>query len=186
MQKLIKLSDEKILSDILSSFKCSIDKDIENFLVKKSVSFENRGKSRTFLFLDKENNFSVVAYFSIALHSFDLFNLSNTKIKKLDGFNHKNKNKKIKHLPSILIGQLGKNDNYKNFKGSIIMDKCLEYILIGQKYLSGRFIILECKNIKYLLDFYEKFGFFIIDKNYNKDELVQFFRVFKKEELIFK
>ncbi|MFA5479871.1 MAG: hypothetical protein WC337_07580 [Candidatus Muiribacteriota bacterium] len=86
-------------------------------------------------------------------------------------------------MPCILIGQIAKNDECKEIPGSVIMDKCLEYILNGQKYLSGRFIMLECKNIKYLSSFYKKYGFFEIEKEYKKNELKQFFRILKKEEL---
>ena len=64
------------------------------------------------------------------------------------------------------------------------MHSCLSTILDGQQYLGGRLILVECKNIDYLLSYYKKFGFELIENNYQEDDLLQFFRIINEEEII--
>ncbi len=41
--------DERLLRQILSSFSCNKDEDIENFLHSRAVEFESLSKARTYL-----------------------------------------------------------------------------------------------------------------------------------------
>ena len=56
--------------------------------------------------------------------------------------------------------------------------------MAGQVYLGGRVILLECKNIPALITLYEKFGFKIIEREYNDGELLQMIRVLGENEII--
>ena len=64
-----------------------------------------------------------------------------------------------------------------------IMQYCFATILEGQLKLGGRIVMLECKNVPYLLEFYKKFGFYVIDKDYKDNELLQLVRIFNEEEI---
>ena len=61
------------LSELLSSFSCEKDEDIEYFLHNRSIEFEKLSKARTYLVLDKkqlenkEKPLMVYGYISIAL-----------------------------------------------------------------------------------------------------------------------
>jgi len=44
--------------------------------------------------------------------------------------------------------------------------------------------MLECKNVPYLIKFYGDFGFEKIEKDYEKDELLQLLRILKEDEII--
>lgn len=111
--------------------------------------------------------------------------LSNRKIKNFDGFSAKMNGERITEFPVILIGQLAKNDLYKNeITGMKLMQYCLSTVLDGQMRLGGRIIMLECKNIEYLLEFYEKFGFMKLDKDYREGELLQLIKILQEDELI--
>ena len=46
--------DKDLLEQILSSFSCEKDRDIENFLRHRAVQFEELSKSRTYLICDEE------------------------------------------------------------------------------------------------------------------------------------
>ncbi len=86
-----------------------------------------------------------------------------------------------------MIGQFGKNDLYKDeFKGFKLMEYCLNTLLDGQMRLGGRLVMIECKNISYLIEFYEQFGFKKLEKDYKKDELLQFIKILNQDELIIK
>jgi len=64
------------------------------------------------------------------------------------------------------------------------MQYCLSTILDGQARLGGRIIMLECRHIKSLIDFYDKFGFKKLEKDYGKNELFQLFRILQENDLI--
>lgn len=153
----------------------------------KAIYFEKVGKSRTFFIFDEESDtFKILAYFTIAIQVLRLPKklLSGRKIKALDGFGSKINGELISEFPVILIGQFSKNDSYsKEINGEEIMQYCFATILEGQSKLGGRIVMLECKNQPYLLEFYKKYGFQVIDKNYEENELFQLVRVFNEEEI---
>lgn len=111
--------------------------------------------------------------------------LSNRKIKDLDGFNAKINGEKITELPTILIGQLAKNDLHRDgITGFELMNYCLSTVLDGQEKLGGRIIMLECKNKSYLIEFYKKFGFIMLEKEYKEDDHLEFIKILSDDELI--
>ncbi|OHW63377.1 hypothetical protein EUAN_02410 [Andreesenia angusta] len=111
-------------------------------------------------------------------------NLSNRKIKDFDGFSAKINGEVITEIPAILIGQIGKNDSYRSeISGKDLMQYCMNMVLNGQTYLGGRVVMLECKEVPFLIELYESFGFVKIEKDYKKDELLQFIRILKEDEL---
>lgn len=155
----------------------------------RAIEFDKLAKSKTFLILgldNAESKINLIAYFTLSLQVFKVpEKLSNRKIKEWDGFSAKVKSKVITEFPVILIGQLGKNDEYKDkILGSELMQYCLSTVLDGQQILGGRIILLECKNTPYLVDkFYPKFGFKKIESDCQpNDELIQFIKVIGNEK----
>lgn len=103
----------------------------------------------------------------------------------MDGFNAKINGERITEFPAILIGQFGKNELYKNFiTGDEVMQYCVNTLLEGQRRLGGRIVMLECMDIPSLLDFYKKYGFFKIEKDYESGELLQLIKVLQEDEII--
>lgn len=182
------MSDEEKAQELISIFFCKKDEDIENFLKKRAIQFEELGKSRTFFIYDEdEDEFQILAYYTLAIQVLKIPEdmISGRKAKLLDGFSSKIKGEKITEFPSILIGQLGKNDLYLNkISGSEVLEYCLATILEGQVRLGGRIIILECKDIPYLVSLYEKFGFNVLEKDYEEDELLQMIKILEEDEII--
>jgi len=127
-----------------------------------------------------------MGYFTIALSILNIpEKFSKRKIKRLDGFSSKINNKKLTEIPGILIGQLGKNtDSNKTIKGNDLMAYCMAAIYQGQHYLGGRIIILECKNNAYLKTFYERHDFNLLEKDYQKDELLVYTKIIDEKELL--
>ena len=118
----------------IDNFFCSRDLDLEDFLRNKAYTFEDKAKSRTYLLLDevgiKNRQLDIMAYFAIAPQIMYLpTELSVRQIKRLDGFSGKIHGEKLKALPVYLIGQLAKNDKYKDaMDGNII----LSYLMLCQ------------------------------------------------------
>lgn len=81
--------------------------------------------------------------------------ISITKVKKLQGFG------KIERvIPVILIGQLGKNDHYRNeTSGKYILEQIFLIIQRIQYFAGGRLVVVECQEEPKLRDFYERNGF---------------------------
>ena len=66
-------------------------------------------------------------------------------------------------LSAILIGQLGKN--YKNeidkqITGNELLQMAFDTIKTIQNAIGGRFVFIECEDIKGLKSFYKKNGFY--------------------------
>ena len=136
--------------------------------------------------MEDEEEFRVLAYFTLALQVLKVpEKLSNRKIKEFDGFNAKINGERIAEFSAILIGQVGKSDLYKDkITGYEVMQYCLNTLLDGQTRLGGRIILLECKDIPYLIEFYSKFGFIKLEKDYQEDELIQLIKILQEDELI--
>jgi hypothetical protein len=139
-------------------------------LKNKALDYEKTAKGRTYLIVNsnslEEKTIEILAYFTLALKTLYISEeVSNTKRKKLDGL-YKNTN----DLPCYLIGQLGKNDLYKNdIDGHTIISYAINIIQKSHEFVGGRFILVECSNNHQLVNFYEENDFEVLQK----DELVQ-------------
>ncbi len=182
------MSDEEKAQELISIFNCEKDKDIENFIRERAILFEKLGKSRTYLIFDEdEEEFKVLAYFTLAMQVLKIPEdlLSNRKTKFLDGFSSKIRGEKITEFPTILIGQVGKNDSFKELiSGNEIMQYCLSTVFKGQAVLAGRIIMLECKDVPYIINLYKKFGFQKLEKDYDEDEHIQMIKILEEDEII--
>lgn len=171
-------SEEKI-KEIISSFKCEKDNDIEYFLKEKSIEYEKKSKGKTYFMVDElslQNGIlEIAAYFTLAIQVLKVPEAySNRKRIKLDGISSKRNNKPISEFPVYLIGQLAKNDKYTNeINGSEVVENALAMILKAQHAVGGRIVLVECFDNEKLIKFYIKNGFEII----NKDTMVQLIRV---------
>ncbi len=182
------MSDEVKAQELISFFVCEKDSDVQDFLKDRAIQFEKLGKSRTFFIYNEDGDeFQILAYFTIAIQVLKIPEdiISGRKAKNFDGFSSKIKGAKITEFPSILIGQLGKNEMYPNgISGSDVLEYCLATILEGQVRLGGRIIMLECKNIPYLIELYEMFGFDVLDKDYEDGELLQMIKILDNDAII--
>lgn len=171
-------------NEAISSFSCARDRDIENFLKKRSVKFEDLAKARTYLLLDKrmiqdEQKIDILAYFSIAPKVLELpEDLSTRQRKELDGFSGKMNHESITVLPMILIGQLAKNDKYLHeITGDTIMEYVFSIIQSIHNMLGGRIVSVDVrKNADGLIRFYKKYDFKESKKNQDGD-LIQMIRM---------
>ena len=66
LQDLIENYSINQVKNFLKTFKCNINKDIENFLHNKAITFEKKLRARTYLLFEKENK-KIAGYFSIAI-----------------------------------------------------------------------------------------------------------------------
>lgn len=159
------LKDEGIsiekLNNIFKKFSCSKEKDLEDFLVKSAIQYEQIEYGKTFLILDKQKmvngELNVAAFFTIGQVSLDISVLSQKRKRKIVG-NFPGRDN-INSLPAYLIGQLGRSDEYSKtmMPGKLILDECYSRIRAAQVIVGGKIMILECREA--LQEFYKSQDF---------------------------
>ena len=154
---------EGLRSDLLT-FVCEKDVDVQNFLHTKSVYFDKKDKTRTYLIVDNTSgSVNILGYFSIAIKVLTVpEDLSGSKKKKLDG-----KYSNIENgISAYLIGQLGKNDIYKDrITGRQILLEAFNIIKEAQSRVGGRVVYIECCDTPQLIKFYEQNGFTLFNRD---------------------
>lgn len=153
---------------LLSDFKCPKDYDLEEFITRKAIRFEQCDKCRTFLIVDEDNvyttseTFRILGYFSLLSKSIKLpKDMSKSKRKDLDGMD-----KNAEEIECYLIGQLAKNNTYEDIvDGSMVLDRAIDMIRKAQSIVGKRIVLIECSNSPKIMDFYMKNGFVHIGRN---------------------
>lgn len=181
--KIINLKDiynelgEEETKEILSKYKCELNRDVEYFLKEKAIVFSKQDIARTYIVTSQYKKQEViVGYFAITnkVTNIKKVKLSETKRKKLLKFAIYDKESKSYNISLPLIGQLGKNyDNgYNNLiSGDIILKMACDKIKEVQELMGGRFVFLECEDKSKLEEFYQNNGFVCFGKrNLEKDE----------------
>lgn len=159
----LKHNSQNEVERILSTFKCSKDRDLEDFLVKRAVDFERRWIARTYL-VTEIDNMKIVAYFSVALKCMYIPQdapVSNNLKKRM------NVDGRTGVAQSYLIGQISRSDNSEKGIGSDILDYAVDIIRKAAELVGCRMIRLDCKDG--LVSFYERNGFIHIGKNESND-----------------
>ena len=173
LSSLIKVTEEnnELLSRILSSFSCERDEDIENFLHSRAVEFEKLSKARTYLICDEEqiskeefylDQLKIYGYVAIALKILSVpEEWSNRKRKELDGLSAKIHGEPIKDFSCYLIGQLSRNSkvSHDSISGKDLLQMAYDVIAAAVDAVGGRYMMIECREEKKLVDFYLANGF---------------------------
>lgn len=167
---------ENKLNAILSTFSCTLNPDIEFFLHKKSVLFENQSLSRTFLVMASfQNNPVIAGYFALAMKQISIRKeaVSNKMRSRIRRFAQFDTNSNSFFLPAILVAQLGKNDTYKNLiSGDELLYFALEKVKEIQNLAGGKLVYVECEDVDKLKRFYYSNGFVEFGKRDRmKDEI---------------
>ncbi len=187
LETLLEMTSKETVKEVISTFYCAKDHDIESFLKNenKAILYERKSKSRTYLIFDEDGlengNFVFLAYFTIAMQTLKIPNgMAASQIRKLDGLYAKKGSDSITEIPSFLIGQLGKNDEYADkITGDELLEYALSVISKAQGIVGGRVAFIECQDKPQLIDFYTRNGF----KHFRKDPddgLVQMVRLLGK------
>ena len=159
---------EDSVREILSSFSCPLNKDVEQFLQRKAIDFAKQGWAQTHLVMASYKGAPVLAgYFTLAnkyisISSKMFQSRSSTLRRKLTKFATFNAEAKSYILTAPLIAQLGKNyaNGYnKLITGDELLEIACEKISRVQYDLGGRFAYVECEDKPQLTDFYGRNGF---------------------------
>lgn len=164
-----ELGEDRV-RDILSTFSCPMNLDIENFLKIKAIEFAKQGIARTYLIFAPHNEKPVlVGYFTLAAKFFIISKdaLSKSMRKKIIKFGQYDPDTERYIISAPLIGQLGKNysNQYdKLITGDELLKIACDKVLAIQQQIGGKVVYLECEDKPKLIKFYEENGFFIFGK----------------------
>lgn len=155
---------EDDVKNILSSFSCPLNADVERFLKAKAIEFSKRGFSKTHLVYwttEDEREKELVGYYTIASKFITIQRsvVNSNEARKLREHGAFDPQAKEYTIAAPLIAQLGKNYNNGNdslIAGRDILQMAMEKVKKVQNEVGGRFVYLECEEKKKLMDFYEK------------------------------
>ena len=169
--------EEAKVKDILASFCCPLNRDIENFIHTSAIEFEKQSISRTTLVgCSYRDNFMIAGYYTLANKAFCLKKeaFSKTKWKKVSKFAVYDSEFKRHMVSAPLIAQLGKNKQEgipSLITGDELLKMACDDVAESQMLLGGKLIYLECENKPKLVEFYERNGFFVFgERPLDRDE----------------
>lgn len=117
------------------------------------------------VFTKYKGKLEFLAYYSLAMKAVVIksdANISKTLRKKINTYSNFEPKLKSYVMSCHLIGQLGKNYNANDeslISGSELLELACRKVRAAQEISGGKFVYLECENVKSLINFYEKNGF---------------------------
>lgn len=157
-------SGEDLLQQVLSTFVCDKNSDVERFLLEQSVDFTKKNQSVTYVVLTPEEG-QIIGYFTITIKPITVNGecFSNTVKKKIARVSELDEESGNYSLSAFLIAQLGKNFKdgaNEKISGEQLLGLAIEKIKELQYMAGGMVVFLEAENQEKLIDFYEaKNGF---------------------------
>lgn len=167
---IIENMGEPFAKEILSSFLCPQNIDIEDFLKKKAIVMAKQNTSPTHLvYAPYKGKYVLAGYYTITLKVLRVSKtaLSSDLRKRISKFGTYSEDEKAYEIPSYLIAQLGKN--YENgydklISGNALLQMACDRIREIQRLGGGKVTYLECEDREKLINFYERNGFKRFDK----------------------
>lgn len=166
LELMVSAIGEEETMEIISSFSCPQNKEVEHFLLRKAVEFAKQRLAATYLvFLSYKDEPVLGGYYTISSRAaiFDLGSIkSNTLKRRISKFAQYNPETKRSSVQLTLIGQIGKNytNQYnKLITGEELLEICLNQIREIQLAIGGALIMVECEDEPKLHAFYDKKGF---------------------------
>ena len=154
---------EQQFLNAIQNFVCQ-DKDVEIFLKNKALDFDKRNKSRTYLLIDENNDDEIIilGYYTLTLKSLPFGEtVSKSMIKRIDGYSNN-----INSAESVLIGQFGKNYNYKSeLSGVTLLNYAMDTVYDIHELAAGRIVFLECLDNEKVVKFYQDNGFIFLQRS---------------------
>lgn len=152
------------LSETLSTFRCPINQDIENYIKHQAIPFAQQRISITYLIFNTGNPISLLGYFTLT-NKFVSINknlLSKTFQKRILKFSQYDSQSERYFLSMPLIAQLGKNYSFNiqaKLEGTHLLKMACDKTQAIQHMIGGKSIYIECNNNPKLYDFYSSFNF---------------------------
>lgn len=170
LDKMLEVLGEERVKEILSSFSCPKNEEVEYFLRKKAIEFSKQAIAKTHLvFASYQEEPVLVGYYSLANKVFTIrktAKMSSKLKRRILRFSSYDEELKQYSLAIPLIAQLGKNytNGYNSLiEGAELLEMAFEKIRKVQQYTGGKFAFLECADTPKIKAFYEDNGFVFLN-----------------------
>lgn len=143
-------------------FDCGHD-DLNDFFANDSVNWSNQLLGKSYCFTFDEDPTKIVCAFTVSNDSIKTKNLPNARSKKV--IKEIPRNKRMRSYPSVLIGRLGVNKNYRMIEnedkstGDQLMSFIKSWFINKSNKTGCRFIVVDSYNEKNALRYYTRNGF---------------------------
>lgn len=163
---LIDEAGEDFAKEILSSFSCPLNLEIQKFLREDAIDFAKKQIAVTYLAFAEYNGQQVlVGYYTLALKMINISKAnfpSRSLWDRVKKFATCNSNESQCEIVAPLIAQLGKNytDVYADLiSGDDLLSYACEKVAAIQHDIGGKVVYLECEDKPALVRFYALNGF---------------------------
>ena len=148
----------------LREFSCAKNPAIEHFARNNAVDFSLQGISVTHLVYRKEDDPTLLGFFTLAYKILRLGGgaLSRASERRIAKFAEHDAATNTYTLPAPLIAQIGKNDlppNAAPFSGRELVALAEDRLRAVMRQVGGRAAYLECEEEPALMAFYESLGY---------------------------
>jgi hypothetical protein len=153
--------EPKLLEHKMGEFCCTRDTDVERFLKRDAIRFEDEGYGRTYLYTIYENGIArIVAFFTVAITSTDFRDVS--KSRKRNILHSKPGRDSQDFFGGILVGQLGRSDAFgaADINGQEMLKDAELIIGMGREHIGGKIIYIDCKAP--LIPVYQESGYNLV------------------------
>ncbi|MBR6057932.1 MAG: GNAT family acetyltransferase [Lentisphaeria bacterium] len=155
---LLARQGRKQTEELLQTFSCPLNTEIETFLWNKSIDFSLQKISITHLVFNEKKE--IVAYFTLSPKAVSISceHLSASLQKKLRRYGLYNTTTNSIQASAYLIAQFGKNAAIpieSGISGDRLMEQVFSILKDVQHNVGGGIAFLECENHPKLLDFYQ-------------------------------
>ena len=162
-------------SSIISSckpFSCGTkqnDNDLNDFFSSDFLSYEKNLFGKTYCFIDEKNN-EIVCAFTVSNDSVKASFMDNSSKRRIRKKLAQSK-ATLKSYPAVLIGRLGVNLKYQQYKlGSQLLDFIKSWFIDGMNKTGCRFILVDAYNDEKPLNYYFKNDFATIFKSEKEEK----------------
>ncbi len=162
-------------SSIISSckpFSCGTkqnDNDLNDFFSSDFLSYEKNLFGKTYCFIDEKNN-EIVCAFTVSNDSVKASFMDNSSKRRIRKKLAQSK-ATLKSYPAVLIGRLGVNLKYQQYKlGSQLLDFIKSWFIDGMNKTGCRFILVDAYNDEKPLNYYFKNDFAAIFKSEKEEK----------------
>ncbi len=177
--ELLEIYGEEQLQERLSSFVCSKNRDVEDFIQHKAIEFAKQRVAISHLVFSMTTPPVLVGYFTLANKFIAITGsaLSKTLQKKISKFSQYDKELERYIVSMPLIAQLGKNfapEAREMITGKTLLNMACDKIQEAQLIIGGKAAYIECANNDKLYAFYTDSQFVSFgQRKCDKDELIE-------------
>ena len=132
---------------------------MDEFFYNDALTYTRFRMGKSYCFRLIENPKIIVAFFTVSNDSIRIFDLGSSKKNRM-WKEISNREKRLSRYPGILIGRLAISKNYANQGfGSDVVRFVKEWFVDNDNKSGCRLAIVDAKNSKNVISFYEKNGF---------------------------